>query len=65
MLAQRLCVSSFCVFLLILVILKKGMLKLAPLVPLILLLLSGPRALCGFSLHKSFHSPADDMFIFI
>jgi hypothetical protein len=25
--------------------------------------MSGPHALCGFKLHRSFHTPADDMFI--
>jgi len=35
------------------------------LVHIIILLLSGLHAVCGFILHKSFHTPADDMFIFI
>ena len=41
------------------------MLKLEQLVLLIILLLSGLHAVCGFRLHKSFHTPADDMFILI
>jgi hypothetical protein len=68
MLALRLHVSSLWVYLLILVILKKMDVKIGATCSFnsfntLPCILSGPHALCGFKLHRSFDTPADDMFI--
>jgi hypothetical protein len=68
MLALRLHVSSLWVFLPILVILKKMDVKIGATCSFssfntLPCILSGLHALCGFRLHRSFDTPADDMFI--